>query len=64
MKVETILTELKSIKKEISFIRDNMVDKDMVLSVEDYEALFETAKAKKEGKLLSLEEVEKELGLS
>lgn len=64
MKGEAILTELRSIRKEISLIKENMVDRDMILSGDDYEALFETAKAKKERKLLSLEEVEKELGLS
>lgn len=38
-----------------------MTNKDKILTKEDYKALIDSAKQKKKGKLISLEEIEKEL---
>ena len=57
-----VIHELKEIKKELASLKKNMVDKDMVINEEDFKALCEAAKEKKKGKLISLEEIEKELG--
>jgi hypothetical protein len=57
-----VIEELKAIRKELTSIRKSMVDKDMILTEDDYKALVETAKQKKKGELISLEEVEKDLG--
>lgn len=56
-----LLEELKAIRKELASIKKNMIDKDMILSNDDINALMETAKEKKDGKLISLKEIEKEL---
>ena len=59
-----VMQELKDIKEELSFIRKQMVDKDMILTRDDFEALEETASEKKQGKLVSIEDIEKELECS
>jgi len=58
-----IIAELKTIKGEIEFIKQHMVDIDSIMTAEDYEALKEYEKEKKTGKLVSHEELKKELGL-
>lgn len=58
-----ILQELKVIKKELDFIKENMVDIDSVVTEEDYEALLEYRKQKSQGKLISHKQLKKELGL-
>ena len=62
MKNDLLIQEIREIKKDIRAIKVNMVDKDMVLSQDDFDSLYETAKGKKSGKLISLEQIEKELG--
>ena len=64
MKEMQLIQELREIKKELVYIKSNMVDKDMVLSPEDIESLSETAKEKKQDKLISLEQIQKDLGCS
>jgi len=58
-----LLNELKIIKVNIDFIKQHMVDIDSIMTAEDYEALKEYEKEKKTGKLVSHEELKKELGL-
>ena len=60
---QLIQRELKEIKKELSDIKKNMLDKDMLLEQEDYDSLAKTAKEKKSKKLISIKEIEKELGI-
>jgi len=62
MSNQQITQVLEEMKKDIKSIKENMVDKDMILSSDDLQALEETAKAKRTGSLISLEEIEKELG--
>ena len=58
-----IIAELKTIKGEIEFIKQHMVDVDCIMMREDYEALKEYEKEKKAGKLISSEKLKTELGL-
>lgn len=64
MATETkILDELKAIRTELDFIRDNMPDKDMFLTTEEKLFLAESYKNEKEGKLVSSNDLRKQLGL-
>lgn len=58
-----VLVELKSIKQELDYIKEHMVDRDMFLDQEEMHLLQESFKNEKEGRLISQEELEKELGL-
>ena len=58
-----IQKDLEFVKKEITEIKDHMVDIDSIITEEDYEALQNYRKEKLEGKLISHEELKKELGL-
>ncbi len=58
-----IMDELKFIKEELSYIKEHMVDRDAIMTEEDYEALLEYRKEKSEGKLISHEQLKKELGI-
>ncbi len=58
-----IMQELKLIKNELDFIKDNMVDKDMFLNAEEKQLLKESYENEKHGELTSQEELEKEFGL-
>jgi hypothetical protein len=55
--------DLRSIKDEIAFIKDNMADKDSIMTEDDYEALIEYRKDKQSNKLTSHEDLKKELGI-
>ena len=61
--LETIHKELKLIKKELSEIKEHMVDVDTILTLDDYISLQQYKKEKSGGKLTSHEELKKELGL-
>jgi len=56
--LETIHKDLKFIKKEINDIKEHMVDVDTILTEEEKRLLDESVKHEKEGKLISLEELE------
>lgn len=58
-----IVNELKSIKKDISFIKKHMVDVDSILTEDDYLALQEYRKEKNANKLTSHAKLKKELGI-
>lgn len=58
-----IMDELKLIKEELGYIKEHMVDSDAIMTEEDYEALLEYRQEKAEGKLISHEQLKKELGL-
>lgn len=63
MAEKQLIQELKGIKKELHYIKEHMVDVDSVMTEEDYMALQEYRKEKKEGKLISHEDLKRELGL-
>jgi len=53
-----ILDELKEMRIDIHFIKQHMVDVDTILGEEEKKMLDESVKHEKEGKLVSLEEIE------
>ena len=64
MTTETkILDELKIIKSELEFIKENMPDKEMFLTTEEKRLLEESYKNEKEGKLVSSSNLRKQLEL-
>jgi hypothetical protein len=58
-----IFEELAHIKEELDEIKEHMVDADTILSVEERILIKESFEHEKEGKLVSLTEFEKELGI-
>ena len=55
-----IISKLDSIKNELDYIKDNMVEKDEIMGSEEFEAYKRSFNKKN---LVSLEELEKELNL-
>ncbi len=53
-----ILQKLEKIEKEVEEIREHMVDVDTLLTAEDRLLLGQSIQHEKEGKLVSLEDVE------
>ncbi|MBI2110633.1 hypothetical protein HYT51_02540 [Candidatus Woesearchaeota archaeon] len=58
-----ILAKLDEIKIELGYIKENMVDKDMVLTKQEKKLLEESYKNEKKGKLLSSNQLRKQLGI-
>tara|TARA_Y100000310_G_scaffold343460_1_gene451184 strand:+ start:4033 stop:4236 length:204 start_codon:yes stop_codon:yes gene_type:complete len=58
-----IMDELKSLKKEVADLKEQKADVDSVMTEEDYEALREYRKEKREKKLISHEQLKKEFGV-
>ena len=56
--LETIHKDLEFLKKEIIDIKERMVDVDVILTEEERRLLDESVIHEKEGKLISLEELE------
>ena len=61
--LEQVYTELKSLKKDVHFIREHMVDADTVMTPEEEGRFNESMHELKEHKTTSLAEMKKELGL-
>ena len=55
---QLILEILEKIEKEVKEIREHMVDVDVILTAEERTLLNESVRNEKEGKLISLEELE------
>ena len=55
---QLILEKLEKIEKEVKEIREHMVDVDVILTAEERTLLDESVKNEREGKLISLEELE------
>jgi len=58
-----ILEELKAIRSGLDFIKDNMPDKDMFLSVKEKLLLEESHRNEKAGKLVSSKDLRKQIGI-
>ncbi len=58
---QQIIDELHTIKGELDYIKEHMVDKEMFLSAEEKQLLEESYENEKKGELTSQEELEKEL---
>ncbi|MEK6953264.1 MAG: hypothetical protein AABX29_09715 [Nanoarchaeota archaeon] len=64
MKTEQlILKKLEKIEKEVEEIKNNMPDKDMFLTSEEEVLLKESYENEKKGKLISSEDLRKEIGI-
>ena len=55
---QLILQKLEKIEKEVGEIKEHMVDVDTILTAEERIMLDESLKHEKEGRLVSLEEIE------
>ena len=60
---KVVMEQLKSIKEELDYIKEHMVDRDMFLDAEEMKLLQESYEHEQQGELASQEELEKELGL-
>ena len=56
---ESIIKELKTIKKELQYIKKHMIDVDFILFPEEEKTLEKSIKEFEEGKAVRLEEFEK-----
>ena len=56
-----ILSELKAIRNELSYIKVTMVDKDMLLTDEEKKLLDQSHKDEKQRRLVSSQELRKKL---
>lgn len=61
--LKAIHKELKFVKKELRTIKEHMVDVDSIMTEDDYKAFYEYKREKSKGKLVSHEELKKDLGL-
>jgi len=59
--MKDILNELKGIKIDINFIKQNMPDKDMFLTAEEKKLLEESFENEKKGRLVSAQALRKSL---
>ncbi len=60
--LKDIAQELKAIREDLGYIKEHMVDVDMILTKDEEERLEESIKEYEEGKVVSLEDFEKEIG--
>ena len=61
--IQQIMDELKGIKEEIQYIRDNMPNKEMFLGAEEKQLLKDSFEHEKTGKLISGKDLKKKLRL-
>lgn len=57
---QEIMNKLAKLQEDVDFIKDNIVDIDCILTEDDRKALTLSEKEFEEGKLVSLEEIERE----
>ncbi len=61
--IKRIFDEIKSLKKDVVFIKKHMFDPDVVLTTEEAERFEKSMKELKEGRTTSISDLKKELGL-
>lgn len=54
-----LIEEIKAIRKDLDYIKENMIDKDMILTPEEEERLDKSIEEYNKGKAISLEDFEK-----
>ena len=59
MSEDTIVTELKAIRRDLNYIKEHMVDVDTILTPSEEKVLEQSLKDYKEGKTVSLSEFER-----
>ena len=60
---QLVINRLNKIEKQISQLKKQIIDEDSIMTEEDYAALLGYRKDKAEGKLISHEEMKKQLGI-
>ena len=63
LKSKEIIEELKEIRKGIEFLKANIPDKNMFLTIEEEKLLKESYENEKKGELISSSELKKEFGI-
>ena len=58
--MERVYQEILALKREVNFIKDHMVDVDLILTPEENSELDESLKELKKGKTFSLEDIKKD----
>ncbi|AJF62629.1 MAG: hypothetical protein QT11_C0001G0487 [archaeon GW2011_AR20] len=61
--IKQVMEKLDTIKSELSDIKKHMVDIDSIMTEEDYLALIDYRKEKSANKIISHEQLKKQLGL-
>ena len=61
---QEIMSRLTKIQSEVNFLIENVVDEDCILDEDDKESLRLAEEEYKNGETISLEELEKELGMN
>ncbi len=59
--MNNLMNELKKLRIDINIIKENLIDEDTFLDEEDKKAIKDYEKEKKEGLLISFEQLKKEL---
>ena len=59
-----IVKDIKEIKKDIAYLKKHMVDVDSIMTEDDFESLLDYRTEKEQGKLVSEEQLKKELNLN
>ena len=60
--MKQIMHELRNLREEIEYIKNNMPNKEMFLSAEEKKLLQKSYNHEKEGKLISSKDLKKKLG--
>ena len=61
--IKQVMEKLDTIKSELSDIKKHMIDIDSIMTEEDYLALIDYRKEKSANKIISHEQLKKQLGL-
>ncbi len=61
--VETLHNQLIELKKDMEYIKNHMLDPDLVMSTEESERFEQSMKDLADGKAVPLDQVKRELGL-
>jgi len=63
MPKSVLLQEIKTLRKDVEYIKEHMIDIDSILTEKERKQHEKSLKELKEGKTISLEKLKKELGI-
>ena len=61
--ISDVFNEIKALRKDVEYIKENMIDPDFIMTDEESIRFDESLKDLKTGKTTSLSDLKKELGL-